>query len=82
MSKVKIETWPGNRDFIDLYNDPAIMEVMKQAAEEVRARAGDGYEVQVVTSGKARNSVRVYADTKEAKKDNLENNTLLKAIGK
>lgn len=52
-------------------------------AEKIAESAGDGYEVgsaddKVLTT---RAIATVYAATPEAKQDNLENNTLLKAAG-
>lgn len=53
----------------------------KNHAELAAATAGSGYEVSVYT-GKTRVNASVRAATKEAYKDNLENNTLMKAVGK
>ena len=43
------------------------------------ARAGDGYATDVYQAG-SRVIASVYTETEEAMKDNLENNTLLKAV--
>lgn len=51
-----------------------------EVANQVAQRAGDGYEVRQHVSDQ-RVIVNVYADTNEARQDNLENNTLLKALG-
>lgn len=49
-------------------------------ANQIRARCGDGYETDERT-GKNRVNASVYAATYKAKKDNVSNNTLLKAMG-
>ncbi len=58
-----------------------IKEVCEDQAEKVRARAGDGYEVSTY-KGTNRVNASVRPVTQEAYKDNLENNTLMKAVGK
>lgn len=47
------------------------------SANEVKERAGDGYDVHV---GPTRANVSVMTGTKEAALDNMDNNTLLKAV--
>ena len=56
------------------------MNICAEYASGVQARAGDGY---IVTTyvGKNRVNASVMADTYEARQDNYENNTLLKALG-
>ena len=49
-------------------------------ANGVRNRAGEGYEVTTYV-GKNRVNASVHAETYEARKDNYDNNTLLKALG-
>lgn len=53
--------------------------VLEEKATGVRNRAGEGYK-QDIYVGKTRANVMVYADTYQAKKDNMKNNTLLKAV--
>lgn len=53
----------------------------KNQAEIVASKAGTGYGVSTYT-GKTRVNASVRAVTNEAYKDNLENNTLMKAVGK
>ncbi|MDB1709506.1 hypothetical protein AB1I55_10520 [Enterococcus entomosocium] len=53
--------------------------VLEEKATGVRNRAGEGYK-QDVYVGKTRANAMVYADTYQAKKDNMKNNTLLKAV--
>lgn len=47
-------------------------------ADSIRNRCGDGYEVTTFT-GKTRVNASVITATPEAMRDNMENNTLLKA---
>lgn len=66
----------------ELLKSSEIQSVLNETAETVARRAGEGYEAVPGTLGKTRANVRVQAATKEANKDNLENNTLLKALGR
>ncbi|OHX26860.1 hypothetical protein BKX95_07955 [Streptococcus iniae] len=75
-------------DFIFELNRSAVAELMKTSemqqvltdeATKIKDRAGDGYE-QDIYVGKNRANAMVSAKTHKAKKDNLENNTLLKAV--
>lgn len=78
MSKVKFEL---NRDGVkELLKSQEAMNVCRGYAESVLARAGDGYELTTYV-GQNRVNASVHADTYEAKKDNYEHNTLLKALG-
>lgn len=70
-------------------NRAGVAELMKSApmqaecqryANAVMARAGEGYEVTTYV-GKNRANASVMATTYEARKDNYEHNTLLKALG-
>lgn len=63
----------------ELLRSSEMMEVCEQHAKSVAARAGDGYEVSTYT-GSNRVNASVKAATPEAYRDNLENNTLLKAV--
>lgn len=53
--------------------------VCQSHAQAIANRAGDGYSVSVYT-GKNRVNASVSAVTEEAYRDNLKNNTLLKAV--
>ena len=64
----------------ELLRSQEALGVCEQYANTVRGRAGDGYEVSTYI-GKTRANASVYAATYEARKDNYENNTLLKARG-
>ena len=52
-----------------------------EVAEEIAANAGEGYEVAEPHQTGQRVAVNVYAATDEARNDNYDNNTLLRAIG-
>ena len=64
----------------ELLQSEEIRAYCEELAHDVASRAGDGYEVDSMV-GKTRANASVYAATAEANKDNLENNTLLKALG-
>lgn len=55
--------------------------VIKEEATKVYQRAGDGYGMRHKV-GKNRQIYSIYTDTQEAAKDNMDHNTLLKAVGK
>ena len=78
MSKVKFEL---NRAGVrELLRSQEAMEVCKTYANAIQSRAGNGYEVDTY-AGRNRVNASVYAATYEARRDNMENNTLLKARG-
>lgn len=62
-----------------LLKGPEITAQCKQLAEGIAARAGDGYEV-TTHVGRTRVNASVFAVTNAAKRDNMKNNTLLKAV--
>lgn len=53
--------------------------VLKEYATNIKDRCGDGYE-QDIHVGKNRANAMVSATTYQAKRDNLKNNTILKAV--
>lgn len=77
MSKIKFEL---NRDGVRaLMQSPEAQALILEKAEQIRDRCPDvGYEADVKV-GKTRAVAMVKAATYEARQDNLENNTLLKA---
>lgn len=78
MSKVKFEL---NRAGVrELMQSQEALAICKSYAESISSRVGDGYEVSTHI-GKTRANASVYAASKEAREDNYENNTLLKALG-
>lgn len=64
----------------ELLKSAEIEAVCRDQAEAVANRAGAGYKVDTHV-GKTRVNAMVSTDTKEAYRDNLKNNTLLKALG-
>ena len=78
MSKVKFEL---NRAGVrELMRSQEMMSVCKSYADGIKNRAGAGYEVDTFV-GRNRANASVYAASYEARKDNYNNNTLLKARG-
>lgn len=53
--------------------------ILKEKADKIANRCGSGYESEQMI-GKKRANARVIAKTYKAKKDNLKNNTILKAM--
>lgn len=77
MSKVKFKL---NRSGVrDLLNSDSMKELIGGKASEIASRAGVGYASNTHYSGQ-RIIGTAYAEDAEAKRDNLENNTLLKAV--
>lgn len=69
-----------------LLNSPEIRAILQSHADGVVRRSGDGYASEMVTSaGRKQPGTRakaiIRAETPEAKRDNMDNNTLLKALG-
>lgn len=71
--KVKFE--PNDAGIRELLKNPKIVQ---DATNAVLRRVGAGYEGDVQVHNRAVG--RVYARTRQARKDNSENNTLLKAL--
>lgn len=63
-----------------LLHSQELSDGMLTIAEGIVMAAGDGYEVDLYNAG-TRNIVGISTATQEAYKDNLENNTLLTALG-
>lgn len=75
--KVKFEL---NREGVaELMKSPEMMEICKGYADDALSRLGDGYEVSTYT-GKTRVNASVKAVSYKARKDQYENNTILKAL--
>lgn len=78
MAKVKFEL---NRNGVrELLRSPEMMAVCQDYANRALGSLGDGYEVSTMT-GRNRVNAEVRAETFAARKGNLENNTILKALG-
>lgn len=65
----------------ELMKSAEMQAILTEEASAIQNRAGDGYE-QDIYVGKNRANAMVRASTYQAKKDNLKNNTLLKALNK
>ena len=77
MSKNKFKL---NRSGVrELMQSKEMQKVLKEKANGIKARCGDGY-AQDIRVGKNRANAMVWAETSEAKADNSENNTILKAV--
>lgn len=63
----------------DLLRSPEMMEICKGYADAALLRLGDGYEVTTMT-GKNRAIASVAAVSKDAYRENLEDNSILKAV--
>jgi len=78
MAKTKFEL---NRSGVrELLRSPEMMAVCQGYADRALSSLGDGYEVSTMT-GRNRVNAEVRAETYAAKKDNLKNNSILKALG-
>lgn len=63
----------------ELLKSEPMKDILKEYATDIQNRCGDGYE-QDIRTGKNRANAMVWADTYQAKSDNLKNNTILKAV--
>ena len=63
----------------ELMQSPEMTAIIQQHTSRVNANAGAGYESNVIT-GKKRAVGRVWAESADAKRDNSDNNILLKAL--
>lgn len=63
----------------DLMRSEDMQAILREKAEAIKARAGDGYEMDIHV-GKNRANAMVWAESFEAKKETLKSNTLLKAV--
>lgn len=63
----------------NMMKSDGMQKMLTEKASTIRDRCGDGYE-QDIYVGRNRANAMVRAKTYEAKKDNAENNTLLKAV--
>ena len=64
----------------EVLQSPEMLGICTEYAGQILSRAGEGYDISTYT-GKSRVNASVYASTYEARKDNYDNNTLLKALG-
>lgn len=64
----------------ELMRSPEAMSVVTEYASQIQSRCGAGYELTTMV-GATRVNASVFAATVEARRDNYQNNTLLKARG-
>ena len=76
-SNIRVEL--NSEGVLALLKSAEMAGVCESLANGIAGRAGDGYMVTTYT-GKTRVNASVYAITEEARRDNLKNNTLLKAV--
>lgn len=62
-----------------LLKSAEMQNVLEEKATAIKNSCGDGYG-QDTYVGKTRANAMVYAETFEAKRDNMKNNTILKAV--
>ena len=79
MAKVKIEL--NSSGIRQLLKSEEMGQMLKQQAEQVRARCGSGYSTDLYQAS-SRVIAGVFAKTAEAAKQNSRENTLLKALGR
>lgn len=77
MSKVEVEL--NLRGINELMKSREVEDELERLGNQVAARAGEGYAVRVHQANWIA-IANVYAETDEAKRDNMKNNTLLKAV--
>lgn len=63
----------------ELMQSKEMQAVLSDKAQGIKNRCGDGYE-QDIQVGKNRANAMVWAAEPKAKSDNMENNTILKAV--
>lgn len=77
MSKFKFEL---NRSGVrSLMQSEEMQSILKSKANNALNSLGEGYKSDTYV-GKTRANAMVYADTYQAKKDNMKNNSILKAV--
>lgn len=67
--------------FKQVLKSPEVAAELERLAQTIAGRAGEGYEVVAGTRGTSRSRVFVRPATKQAVKDNAENDTLIRALG-
>lgn len=78
MGKLKLNTRTIREQ---LLKSDEILAICQEIANDIVQKCGDGYETDT-HKGKNRINVSIYASSKEAIQNNLDNNTLIKAIHK
>ncbi len=78
MGKVEVEI--NYNGLLELLKNPAVQKNCIEVANKIADVAGDGYNVSE-WKGPHRAGATVWCDGPEAIRDNLDNNTFLKAVG-
>lgn len=77
MAKMKFKLNPSGVS--DLMKSAEMQKVLTDKATAIKNRCGDGYE-QDIYVGSNRANAMVSAESFKAKRDNMKNNTILKAV--
>lgn len=77
MSKVKIKL--NSSGVKEMLKSPQMQKICHEHAKKIASRCGGGYTADIYV-GRTRANAMVWPDTPEAKRDNIENNTILKAL--
>ncbi len=77
MGKVKIELNPAG--CAALLKGEAVQAMLQTHADQAMTRLGSGYSTSVYV-GRSRANVSIKAETRTAMRDNMANNTILKAL--
>ena len=77
MSKMQFKL--NRKGVADLMKSEEMQTILKDIADNALNSLGEGYKSDARV-GKNRANAMVYAETYQAKKDNLENNSILKAV--
>ena len=77
MSKVKIEL--NSAGIRELLRSEEMQALLGERAEEIAGRCGAGYSSDIYLTG-GRAVASAFAESPEASRDNLENNTLLRSL--
>lgn len=79
MSKVKFVL--NNKNVAEqIRKSPEVTELLRQKGADIVASAGEGY-TYAEHSYARENAINVYPETREARQDNFDNNTLFRLIG-
>ena len=79
MDKKNVRIELNSKGVQGLLKSQEMMDMCIKKANEARSKLGDGYEVTSMM-GKTRVNASIAAVTRKAKKDNKENNSILKAL--
>lgn len=78
MAKVRIVL--NRKGVRELLKSPEMRAMLNERAQNIKARLGDGYKADTYV-GSNRVNAMVWASTRKTIKDDLDNNTIIKAMG-